>query len=103
MLMQNYQVDWEAILSRSPMPFIQSVSPWLLPPAAREALLTAPSGQGLNADSARVEVELPGTSAPLGGTSSDEDTAATAQNGGGQSALVSSTILRLHCVAPDRR
>ena len=81
------------------MPFIQSVSPWLLPPAAREAPLNAPSGQGLNADSARVEVELPGTSAPLGGTSSDEDTAATTQNGGGQSALVSSTLLKLHCVA----
>ena len=33
--MQGYQVDWEAILSRSPEPFIASVSAWLYPPAAR--------------------------------------------------------------------
>ena len=32
---QGYQVDWEAILSRSPEPFIASVSAWLYPPAAR--------------------------------------------------------------------
>ena len=55
---QNYQVDWEAILARSPEPFIQSVSPWLYPPAARETLQSAPSGQGLTADSARIEDTL---------------------------------------------
>lgn len=60
--LQDYQVDWEAILARSPNPFIQSVSPWLYPPAAREALLHAPSGQGLTADSARIEPGLPATS-----------------------------------------
>ena len=34
---QNYQVDWEAILSRAREPFIASVSAWLYPPAARAA------------------------------------------------------------------
>ncbi|KAL3145349.1 hypothetical protein ABBQ38_001606 [Trebouxia sp. C0009 RCD-2024] len=55
---KNYQVDWEAILARSPEPFIQSVSPWLYPPAARETLQSSPSGQGLTADSARTEDPL---------------------------------------------
>ena len=32
---QTYQVDWEAILSRSSEPFVASVSAWLYPPAAR--------------------------------------------------------------------
>ena len=32
---QGYQVDWEAILSRSSEPFVASVSAWLYPPAAR--------------------------------------------------------------------
>jgi hypothetical protein len=32
---QAYQVDWEAILSRSAEPFIASVSSWLYPPAAQ--------------------------------------------------------------------
>ena len=46
--MQGYQVDWEAILSRSPKPFIASVSGWLYPPAARgdraaQALILAPA------------------------------------------------------------
>ena len=31
---QRYQVDWEAILSRSSEPFIASVSAWLYPPPA---------------------------------------------------------------------
>ena len=58
-LLQNYQVDWEAILARSPEPFVQSVSPWLYPPAARETpLQSSPSGQGLTADSARIEDPL---------------------------------------------
>ena len=55
-------MDWEAILSRNPTGFIQSVSPWLYPPAARESLLHAPSGQGLTADSARAD--QPGMSGP---------------------------------------
>ena len=64
-LPQNYQVDWEAILARSPEPFIQSVSPWLYPPAARETpLQSSPSGQGLTADSARIEDPLADMSAP---------------------------------------
>ena len=64
-LLQNYQVDWEAILARSPEPFIQSVSPWLYPPAARETpLQSSPSGQGLTADSARIEDPLADMSAP---------------------------------------
>ena len=67
LLVQDYQVDWEAILARSPTPFIQSVSPWLYPPAAREALLRAPSGQGLTADSARTDSDLPGLSEPSTG------------------------------------
>ena len=62
--MQNYQVDWEAILARSPEPFIQSVSPWLYPPAARETLQSAPSGQGLTVDSARIEDTLADMSTP---------------------------------------
>ena len=33
---QGCQVDWEAILSRSPEPFVVSVSAWLYPPAARD-------------------------------------------------------------------
>ena len=64
LLLQNYQVDWEAILARSPEPFIQSVSPWLYPPAARETLQNSPSGQGLTADSARVEDPLADMSTP---------------------------------------
>ena len=44
---QNYQVDWEAILSRSREPFIASVSAWLYPPAARAARGTA---NGLEAE-----------------------------------------------------
>ena len=32
---RGYQVDWEAILSRSSDPFVTSVSAWLYPPAAR--------------------------------------------------------------------
>lgn len=61
-------MDWEAILARSPEPFIQSVSPWLYPPAARETLQSAPSGQGLTADSARLEDALAdmGTLSPDG-------------------------------------
>lgn len=63
-LLQNYQVDCEAILARSPEPFIQSVSPWLYPPAARETpLQSSPSGQGLTADSARIEDPLADMSA----------------------------------------
>ena len=58
-------MDWEAILARSPEPFIQSVSPWLYPPAAREApLQNCPSGQGLTADSARTEDPLADMSTP---------------------------------------
>ena len=34
--MQNYQTDWEAILARSPTPFIAALGPWLFPPVARE-------------------------------------------------------------------
>lgn len=34
-LLQSYQTDWEAILSRTPQAFIASVSKWLYPPAAR--------------------------------------------------------------------
>ena len=34
---QSYQTDWEAILSRSPEPFIASVSKWMYPAAARGA------------------------------------------------------------------
>ena len=34
-MIQGCQVDWEAILSRSPKPFVASVSAWLYPPAAR--------------------------------------------------------------------
>lgn len=33
--LQTYQVDWEAILAQSVEPFIDSVSPWLYPPAAK--------------------------------------------------------------------
>lgn len=41
---QGYQVDWEAILSRAPGPFIASVSAWLYPPAAQgEPAARAPS------------------------------------------------------------
>ncbi len=86
-MVQDYQVDWEAILARSPSPFIQSVSPWLYPPAAKETPLHGPSGQGLRADSIRVEVELPGTSAPPGGTSSDEEADISVQDGGVQGGL----------------
>lgn len=57
-------MDWEAILARSPEPFIQSVSPWLYPPAARETLQSSPSGQGLTADSARAEDPLADRSTP---------------------------------------
>lgn len=62
-ILQNYQVDWEAILARSPTPFIQSVSPWLYPPAAKEAP-HAPTGAGMSADSARVEEVLLESSQP---------------------------------------
>ena len=60
---QDYQVDWEAILARSPIPFIQSVSPWLYPPAAKEAP-QPPTGAGMAADSARVEEVLMQASQP---------------------------------------
>lgn len=33
--MQSYQTDWEALLSRSPAPFIASVGKWMYPTAAR--------------------------------------------------------------------
>lgn len=33
--MQSYQTDWEALLSRSPAPFIASVSSWMYPAEAR--------------------------------------------------------------------
>ena len=62
-LPQNYQVDWEAILARSPIPFIQSVSPWLYPPAAKEAP-QPPTGAGMAAESARVEEVLMQASQP---------------------------------------
>ena len=87
LFVQDYQVDWEAILARSPTPFIQSVSPWLYPPAAKETPLHGPSGQGLRADSIRADVELPGISAPPGGTSSDEEADISIQNGDVQGAL----------------
>ncbi|KAL3144958.1 hypothetical protein ABBQ32_003464 [Trebouxia sp. C0010 RCD-2024] len=68
---KNYQVDWEAILARSPEPFIQSVSPWLYPSAARETLQSSPSGQGLTADSSRTEDPLADMiTPPLDGTPS---------------------------------
>ena len=42
-LVQSYQPDWEAILSRSPQDFIASVSKWLYP-AAAHALTVVSSG-----------------------------------------------------------
>lgn len=36
---QAYQVDWEAILSRSVEPFIASVSSWLYPAAAQSGTI----------------------------------------------------------------
>ena len=72
LVLQNYQVDWEAILARSPEPFIQSVSPWLYPPAARETFQSSPSGQGLPADSARTEDPLADMTTPsMDGTASN--------------------------------
>ena len=43
--MQSYQTDWEALLSRSPAPFIASVSSWMYPVEAR-ASGTADNGGG---------------------------------------------------------
>ena len=33
--LQDYQVDWEAILESSPAKFVDEVGSWLYPPAAR--------------------------------------------------------------------
>ena len=95
LFVQDYQVDWEAILARSPTPFIPSVSPWLYPPAAKETPLHGPSGQGLRADSIRADVELPGVSAPPGGTSSDEEADISIQNGDVQGVLTSKPRLSI--------
>ncbi|DBA80252.1 hypothetical protein WJX79_002480 [Trebouxia sp. C0005] len=89
---KDYQVDWEAILARSPTPFIQSVSSWLYPPAAKENPLHGPSGQGLCTDSLRAEVELPGSSAPPGGISSDVEGDISVQNGDVQGSLTSGSL-----------
>ncbi len=32
---KNYQTDWEAILSQSPLDFTAALGPWLYPPQAR--------------------------------------------------------------------
>ena len=41
---QAYQVDWEAILSRSAEPFIASVSSWLYPPRGARGPHSSRSG-----------------------------------------------------------
>ena len=35
MLLQDYQVDWEAILESDPAKFVSAVGSWLFPPAAK--------------------------------------------------------------------
>lgn len=79
---KDYQVDWEAILARSPTPFIQSVSPWLYPPAAREPPV-APTGAGISADSSRVEDVL------LQASPAERRTAQAAADDAGQQQILS--------------
>ena len=59
---QAYQVDWEAILSRSAEPFIASVSAWLYPPAARgdPAAAAADAGAGAGAAASARQQHAPG-------------------------------------------
>ena len=60
---QAYQVDWEAILSRSAEPFIASVSSWLYPPAARgdPTAAAAEAGVGAGAAASARQQHAPGS------------------------------------------
>jgi len=67
-------VDWEAILSRAPEPFVASVSRWLYPPAAR-----APPPAAAAADSAPAAAD--GAPAALDGAAAAGDAAPAAGAG----------------------
>ena len=72
-LVQSYQPDWEAILSRSPRDFIASVSKWLYPAAAHASSVVSSGGTGPTAPCTKdVSPETAAVMSPLPALPLDE-------------------------------
>lgn len=76
---KDYQVDWEAILSRSPEAFIARLSAWLVPDCVREAL----GGPAAAAGAAQAAASPPRASSGGGGGESGGSEAGSGSGAGG--------------------